>query len=196
MTDFNDIVLRAQQGSKPALNAVIKYMYKSLYAKVTKMWKELPGGHTAEDIIQYSMIAVIKAIETYNGNGYAKNWIYLNVRSMIDNEARYLNYDKRKSNLNSYSMDRPLKADENITFAHIIPCRANTEQEALDNVITENFIQGLRSELSKFEFTIINYMMLDYATKDIIKATGCKPKTIDNAKERIKVKVRRYLAAG
>lgn len=51
------------------MDIVIKHMYKCLYAKVTKMWKELPGGHTAEDMVQYAMFGVMNAIKTYDGNG-------------------------------------------------------------------------------------------------------------------------------
>jgi RNA polymerase sigma factor (sigma-70 family) len=198
MKDFNDVVLEAQKGNQRAMDIVIKHMYKCLYPKVAKMWRELPGGHTAEDMVQFAMIEVLRAIKTYNGKGYAKKWLWLYVKSAINNEARYLYYDKRKVNMNAYSMDKALNANDaekEITLAHVIPCTDNIEQEALDNVYVSDVIKKLRSNLSKTEINVMNYMLLDYANKDIISATGYKPKAVDNAKMRIKSKAKKYLVA-
>lgn len=194
MTDFNGLVIQAQQGNQTAMTIVIKHMYKSLYANITKMWKEIPGGHTAEDIIQYAMIEVVRAINSYDGHGYAKNWIWLYVKSEVNLQARYLNYNKRKLNINSDSLDKPLESDGNVTFGHILPCKANTEQDAISNIFISGLIESLREQFSKLESEILNYMMKEYTTKDIIAVTGYPCKTIDNAKERIKRKVRICLA--
>jgi len=196
MNDFNELVLSAQQGSSVAMNKVINYMYKVLYSKLRRSWQERPGGYAVEDVVQFGMIAVVKAIKTYDGNGYAKSWLWLHATSEITTQTRYLYHIKRKSNINSYSLDKPMDSYEESTLANMIPSDIDAEQEALDKVYTNSFIEGIRGELTKLEFIVMKYMILEFATKDIIKATGFKPKTVDNAKERIKSKTRRYLAVG
>lgn len=193
MTDFDNLVTRAQQGSKSAMNAVIKYMYKSIQSKYRLAWKELPGSHSLEDMVQYAMIGVLNAIKKYNGEGGSLNWLWRNAQSEINSQVRYLNYDKRKSNLVSSSLDKPLESDDEITLGDVLPCGANTEQEAIGNVIISKLIELLRNELSDLEFIVMDYMIREYSTKDIIAATGYKSKTVDNTKERIKGKVRKYL---
>jgi RNA polymerase sigma factor (sigma-70 family) len=198
MTDFDKLVLRAQQGSRAAMNTVINYMYKILTRKTKETWKELSGGHALEDIVQYAMIEVFDAIKTYNGKGSAINWIWMHAKNEIFLQARYLNYNKRKANLVSSSLDNPVNAgkesDEPITLGSMLRGKTSTENEAIGNVYSSNLMQYLKSELSELELTVMDYMIREYPTRDIAVELGYPSRAVVNTKERIKVKVRRYLA--
>lgn len=200
MNEFDQLVLSAQQGSSVAMNAVIKYMYKVIFAKLYQTWIERPGGHSTEDMAQFAMVEVCDAIKTYDGKRCARNWLLMHARSAILTETRYLYANKRRANIFSKSLDKPLNVgkneDEEITLASILPGIEDTESEAIGNLSHDNLIDHLAKELSEVEFAVMDCMLKDYPTREITNITGYRAKTVDNAKERIKVKIKKYLAVG
>lgn len=194
MSNFNTLVLNAQQGDETSLEIIVKYMQNKIYLQLQKNWKEIQGGHEVIDMVQFALIGVLRGVRTFvNKPGFsAFKWLWRNARNEINLESRYLLYNKRKININKISLDQPV-TESGIALGEILQGRSETESRALSNVAHDSFLYELNGQLSKFEKPILAYMMLDLPNKQIAEKLQITAKAVDNAKQRIKVKALKVL---
>lgn len=189
------IVACSQQGDSFATDyllrqytAVVKQEVRTLYLI----------GADSEDLIQEGMIALFKAIHDYDADkgmsfsSFARLCISRQVYSSITAMTR-----KKHAPLNTYlSFHLPSTEDSNVTLGETIKAteyETNPEEmllmeERISNIKTQ-FVQ----KLSKMEHQVLQYYLDGMGYVDIARKLGKTPKSIDNAIQRIRAKLRQNL---
>ena len=62
-----------------------------------------------------------------------------------------------------------------------------------DNFAQEKIDQVLHNHLSLLEYAVVNLIMAGYTTGEIVHALGVDAKVVDNARTRVKVKLKKIL---
>lgn len=191
-TDYSDekLVNLSRSGDKAAENYLLT-RYKSIVRMKARAFF-LVGGDS-DDLIQEGMIALYNAIGTYDET---KNASFMTFASLcIDKKLlSAVTADGRDKNkpLNSYmSLYEPLK-DKNgeggVTLSECIPSNGNDNPENI--ILDEERREILRSNLSKLETQVFTYYIEGMSYEEIARMVNKTPKSIDNAVQRIRSKLR------
>ena len=161
----------------------------------------LIGGET-EDLIQEGMIGLYKAIRDYD---VEKETVFRSFASVCIDRQLY-NAVKganrlKNSPLNTYiSLDIPVEArgnEENgaATLGEMLEWVgvSNPEDILIDRERVGKIEQYIRQNLSEFEQKVVNLYVDGMNYQQIAKELGKTPKSIDNALQRIRIKIREQL---
>lgn len=176
----------AQNGDYEALEKVTED-YKGLVYKAAHLFF-LKGGDF-NDLLQEGFIGLIKAIRTFNENRNASFSTFANIciRGQIITAIKQSNSDKYKIlNLNN-------EPEEEIDFK-IKNNLSSPENILLGKELTELLRFYLSNNLSFLEKQVFIYLCKEYTYIEIAKILNESPKKIDNTIQRIKKKIKQYLA--
>lgn len=146
----------------------------------------LIGGET-DDLIQEGMIGLFKAVQDYRPDRdasfrtFAALCIDRQLYSAVKNSTR-----QKHIPLNSYvslSEDEELDSLEGLWSE-------NPEALVIDRESTGMLKQGISKTLSSMENKVLDYYLRGYGYVQIAELMGKKPKSIDNALQRIRAKIR------
>ena len=140
------------------------------------------SGGDKDDLLQEGFLGLLKAVDTYNGKSSFKSYVYLCIRSkMITAIKKSLSGKNRPmcGYVSLYGQSTELSR----LFA------AGPEEKIIDEENASEFMEKVRSKLSKFEIIVLNYYLDGLTYTEISKKLGKEPKCIDNALQRIKKKI-------
>ena len=155
-------------------------------------------GADTEDLIQEGMIGLLQAIRSYDNTmgasffSFAKLCILRHVHTAVTASAR-----KKHSPLNeSVSFSAPANRDSDLTLGDLLPDDSknnNPEQIVLMEETISNIKRQLVQKLSKMEQQVLHEYLEGAGYTKIAEHMGKSPKSIDNALQRIRQKMRHIL---
>lgn len=176
----------AQNGDSEALEKVTEE-YKGLVYKAASLFF-LKGGDYS-DLSQEGFIGLIKAIRTFNENKNTSFSTFANIciRGQIITAIKQSNSNKYKVlNLSN-------EPEEEIDFK-IKNNSDSPENILLGKELAELLKLYLSSHLSLLEKQVFIYLYKEYTYLEIAKILDESPKKIDNTIQRIKKKIKQYIA--
>lgn len=197
MTQYKDYsdpeLIRMLRSGEPQVMDYLMDKYKHLVRKKANTLFLL-GGDT-DDLIQEGMIGLFKAIRDYDeGSGsfyhFAELCISRQIYTAIESAAR-----KKHGPLNSYvSLSRQTPDTSEKALSKELSGNAqNPEQILIDRENMDDFLDRLCSHLSKMEKSVLDDYLTGMNYRQIAEKTGKPEKSIDNALQRIRSKVRVYM---
>lgn len=193
--DFNDYELLdyIAEGNEEANNIIIK-KYEPLINKIAL--KMLPycknNGLEKSDLIQEGMIGLNHAIERYKEKEdvlfytYAKKCIERKIISVVIASNR----NKNKILNESISYDD----DENLLLKFIKSQTPSPEEEILNLELEEDLFIKIKSVLTDLEEQVFSLLISGFKYKEIAEILDKDLKSIDNAIQRIKSKIKNTLS--
>ena len=194
LTD-EEIVVMAKNGNENATDYIIE-KYKNFVKSRARTYFLI--GADKEDIIQEGMIGLYKAIRDYDAEksalfrGFAEICITRQIITAIKTATR-----QKHIPLNSYiSLNKPAYDEESERMMiDMIAEKDNFNPEEI-MITKEHFstmLIKMSEVLSKFEWKVMNLFLDGKSYSEIAKRLDKSEKSIDNALQRIKKKVEKYL---
>ena len=151
----------------------------------------LAGGDN-EDLLQEGMFGLLKAIREYDASRDASFHTFAGtcIRNRLYSVLKAAASGKH-SPLNQSVPLNPSFFDANPSFAQVDP-----EVLLIDREKAASLLQSTRKQLSEFEVEILGYYLDGLTCREIAETVGKSPKSVDNAVQRIRRKVARYLSSG
>lgn len=175
-------------------NDAMEYLIKKYMPLVKKESRKLYIiGADDDDMIQEGMIGLIKAIRDYSDDKGATFATFANVcvkRQLLT----AVNTSNRQKHLplNSYVSLYATEGEDEVTIVDELIADSNSEPEeiVIDRAGKEDLYKIIDMKLSRFEKQVLN----EYLTGDSYEAIGKRinksPKSIDNAIQRIRKKIK------
>lgn len=190
-----DVILEAKVGNENALEYLIN-KYKSFVRAKARTYFLI--GADREDIIQEGMIGLFKAIRDYKGDklssfrAFAELCITRQIITAIKTATR-----QKHIPLNSYiSLNKPIFDEESDrTLMDILSEESISDPEAL--MINREEFQGIENKmgeiLSSLEWEVLTSYLEGKSYQEIAEELDRHVKSIDNALQRVKRKLEKYL---
>ncbi len=190
-----DVIQEAKAGSEKALEYLIN-KYKSFVRAKARTYFLI--GADREDIIQEGMIGLFKAIRDYKGDklssfrAFAELCITRQIITAIKTATR-----QKHIPLNSYvSLNKPIFDEESDrTLMDVISEENISDPEEL--VINREEFQGIENKmgeiLSSLEWEVLTSYLEGKSYQEIAEDLDRHVKSIDNALQRVKRKLEKYL---
>jgi RNA polymerase sigma factor (sigma-70 family) len=121
MSELNDLVIKAKNGDKYALEEIIEMLSPVIY-KICSCY--FIKNYEIEDLIQIGRMSVVKSIEKYNSNSKASFKTY--AASAIENNLKYLLRSEYKRN---YEISSNITVEDGITLADCFQDEFNIEED-------------------------------------------------------------------
>ena len=148
------------------------------------------NGGDAEDLLQEGLVAVFKAITSFNGKSSFKTYVYTCVKNRIFNVIKSSNRYKNLPLNNYLSLSGSIDSDNDADKNEIIVDKHFGPEEVYINAEAESELKSIIEKvLSKFEYQILVYYLKGYSYREISEKIGKKEKSIDNAIQRIRKKI-------
>lgn len=194
LTDEEAVII-AKNGNSAAIDHIIE-KYKNLVKSRARTYFLI--GADKEDIIQEGMIGLYKAIRDYDSDkpasfrGFAEICITRQIITAIKTATR-----QKHIPLNSYiSLNKSAYDDESErTMLEMIAEKESFNPEEI-MITKEHFsfmLTKMAEVLSKFEWRVMNLFLDGKSYSEIAKKLDKSEKSIDNALQRIKKKVEKFL---
>ena len=194
MTD-EQLIVDLRQGEKEIMDYLM-VKYKSMVRRKAKEMF-LIGGEN-DDLIQEGMIGLMKAVQNYDerqGNSFqsfAELCVSRQMYSAIEASKR-----KKHLPLNSYvslyETGEDGSENRDVPLIDTIRPEVDNNPEALyfGKEYTEVFIENLKVSLSSLENHVLYLHLMGTDYRTIAEILNKSPKTVDNALQRIKAKIRK-----
>lgn len=183
------LIQRLRDGEK-AVSDYLLEKYKSVVRKKARAMY-LIGGET-DDLIQEGMLGLFKAIQDYRPDRETsfRTFALLCMERQMYNAIQGSNRQKHQP-LNSYVSLSDGSVDEN-TFESLVI--SNPESIIIDRETAIDLEQRIHKCLSPFENHVLDSYMRGHDYLQIADEFEKSPKSIDNALQRIRKKVRRTIS--
>lgn len=159
-------------------------------------------GAGSDDLMQEAMIGLYSACLSFkkkSGNMSFKNFATLCVTRRIQQAVKTANRDKNKAFMSYMSIDSQGKLvvgqkndDDETEEAGFYICTddMSPEQSMVSSEKVDEILQGVNNKLSTFEKSVLKIYIDGYNYVEIAKKLKKDPKSIDNALNRIKIKLK------
>lgn len=188
-TQYTDEELIDMYRDGEADSSVVDYLlnkYKNLVLGRTQTMFII--GSDRDDLIQEGMIGLFKAIKDFDSGRdasfytFAKLCVVRQMYTAIEAAGR-----KKHAPLNTYMS---IYAEDFQKEGGV-----NPEDNIIDKERALSLEEAFDSELSEFEKEVLDLKMMDMDYQDIAAVLGKSPKSVDNAIQRIKNKMRKVLGS-
>lgn len=186
------LIEKAKAGSEEAIQEIFKSFQGIMLLKTKKYF--FYGGDK-DDVLQEAMIGLLKAINGYKADRQAsfKTFAILCIKRQLITAIKSSNSGKYKilnmavnNNENSYDYNAaPAYSSKSFNFY-------NPEEIYLSKEKFRALKKYLKTNLSKMENEIFDYMLIEMTYMEIADKTGRDPKSVDNAIQRIKKKLKTF----
>lgn len=189
--EFNDeeLIDKLRQGETDITDYILE-KYKPLVRRQTNAMY-LIGGET-EDLIQEGMIGLFKAIRDYRSD---KDSTFYHFAELCINRQLYsaLETSNRKKHqpLNSYISLSDQENRSAVSAEWLIDWENGPEQLVIEQELWAEYKRQLEQNLSKMENKVLQYYLDGKNYIEIAEYMGRSPKSIDNALQRIRQKIRK-----
>ncbi len=195
--DFSLIVM-ARQGDNDAM--------EELVCKYLPMVKHIVRRHYApflefDDLVQEGYIGLLAAIQEYRPDNYNvkfSSFAYICIIRKVYNVIKHSNGYKHKVLNDAISLQSFINAEETRTMLDLISDESAVSDpfDIIEAKIVAQHIEDLlQAHLSLLEKTVMNLLLQGYSCSEIEQKIGVKAKVVDNARTRVKLKMRRLLKA-
>ena len=194
--DFSQILDRARLGDNWAVEAVFE-QYKNLVRAKSRSYFLI--GADSEDLIQEGMIGLYKAIRDYRPEKHASFAAFADmcVTRQIITAIKTATRLKHLP-LNTYiSLSRPSTGDEpDAVLDNLLVETSASDPETMliDRETTRMFRDNLKKLLSDLETAVLSLYLAGEPYSKMSAMLGKPVKSIDNALQRVKRKLEKYLA--
>ena len=186
----DELIDRLRRGEEPIMDYICD-KYKNLVRSKAKSMFIL--GADSEDLIQEGMIGLFKAVRDYDGGkeasffSFAELCITRQLYKAVEASNR-----KKHAPLNTYISFYSETGEEGHSLAETLTTggMGDPEQMIIDQENLKQFWDGLREHLSPMEQQVLDEYLQGNNYQQIAEHMNKQPKTIDNALQRIKTKVR------
>ena len=178
--EFNDYELLDHIHScNEDANEILLYKYKPLIVNIaTKMIKYSSGGVDLNDLIQEGMLGLNDAINSYDEN----------------KEANFTTYSRRyKNKILNESITLEIDNDDFIIDKFLVDNSFNPSRLVENNEFEKETIIKLTEQLTDFEKQVFELKKNDFNYKEIAEILEKDTKAIDNALQRIKIKLKKTM---
>lgn len=192
--DYNDYeLLNYISENNEEANEILFEKYKPLVISFSnKMYKYCHNkGLEINDLIQEGMLGLNLALKNYNQDKeasfytYAKKCIERKIISLVISTCRL----KHKALNDSISFE--IKLNEDDTFEKLIEDNSYNPEEMIINLERENeIIEKAHTILTDLERQVFDLKISGFNYKEIATILDKSPKTIDNAIQRLKSKIK------
>lgn len=165
-----------------------------IYGIATRMYKD-NLGLDINDLVSAGMIGFSVALNTYNEHKdtlfftYARKCIESRIATLLKSAKR-----KKYHVLNNSISVEALEEEFNIDLEKLVGDeKVNPERIMVDNENVYELILGIKKDLTNFESEVFDLKRNGFNYKEIAEALGVDSKKVDNAIQRIKVKMKNYL---
>ena len=183
-----ELIEKLRQGEDDITDYILK-KYKPLVRKKT-IAMYLIGGET-EDLIQEGMIVLFKAIRDYKPD---KDASFYHFAELCINRQLYsaLEASNRKKHqpLNSYISLSEQEHPDAVAAELLVDKESGPEQTVIEQEVWEEYKKRLAQKLSRMENQVLQYYLEGNHYIQIAEMMGKSPKSIDNALQRIRQKIR------
>ncbi len=195
-----ELLLRCQTGDNEATEEMLNRYKNMVRSKATALYLV---GADKEDLIQEGMIGLFKAIREYDPE---RNDSFTAFASLCITRQMYsaikMSNTKKNQPLNNYvSFDLYAFAEETEPvngnaggYETIGYWQRDPEESVIDRENAVRVEAEVVSRLSKMERQVLSYYAAGMPYQDIAKVMGKEPKSIDNALQRIRKKLKTVLA--
>ena len=156
------------------------------------------AGGDSEDLTQEGMVGLITAVREYDAGKEAsfRTFAEVCIRNRLYSVLRASARDKQQPLNQSLSLDDSHFDSNPLTSGTNNLAQRNPEDFLIDREHTAALLSGVRKQLSEFEAKILGFYLDGLSCREIAKAVGKPPKSVDNAVQRIRRKVARQLLSG
>ena len=183
-----ELIEKLRQGEDDIADYILE-KYKPLVRKKTNAMY-LIGGET-EDLIQEGMIGLFKAIRDYKPD---KDASFYHFAELCINRQLYsaLEASNRKKHqpLNSYISLSEQEHPDAVAAELLVDKESGPEQTVIEQEVWEEYKKRLAQKLSRMENQVLQYYLDGNHYIQIAEMMGKSPKSIDNALQRIRQKIR------
>ena len=183
-----ELIEKLRQGEDDITDYILEE-YKPLVRKKTNAMY-LIGGET-EDLIQEGMIGLFKAIRDYKPD---KDASFYHFAELCINRQLYsaLEASNRKKHqpLNSYISLSEQEHPDAVAAELLVDKESGPEQTVIEQEVWEEYKKRLAQKLSRMENQVLQYYLDGNHYIQIAEMMGKSPKSIDNALQRIRQKIR------
>ncbi len=183
-----ELIEKLRQGEDDITDYILE-KYKPLVRKKT-IAMYLIGGET-EDLIQEGMIGLFKAIRDYKPD---KDASFYHFAELCINRQLYsaLEASNRKKHqpLNSYISLSEQEHPDAVAAELLVDKESGPEQTVIEQEVWEEYKKRLAQKLSRMENQVLQYYLEGNHYIQIAEMMGKSPKSIDNALQRIRQKIR------
>lgn len=194
-----ELILRLRDGESNITDFIMD-KYKNLVRSKAKTMYIL--GADTEDLIQEGMIGLFKAIRDYDCGRDASFFTFADLcvsRQMYTavQASRREKHVPLNTYISLYSVNSAAEREEGEDVQLINALASNTEINPEDMLIdkenVENLERIIEKELSGFEKEVLDLYVVGMSYSQIAKILGRDEKSTDNALQRIKAKLRRFV---
>ncbi len=183
-----ELIEKLRRGEDDITDYILE-KYKPLVRKKTNAMY-LIGGET-EDLIQEGMIGLFKAIRDYKPD---KDASFYHFAELCINRQLYsaLEASNRKKHqpLNSYISLSEQEHPDAVAAELLVDKESGPEQMVIEQEVWEEYKKRLAQKLSRMENQVLQYYLDGNHYIQIAEMMGKSPKSIDNALQRIRQKIR------
>ncbi len=183
-----ELIEKLRRGEDDITDYILE-KYKPLVRKKTNAMY-LIGGEP-DDLIQEGMIGLFKAIRDYKPD---KDASFYHFAELCINRQLYsaLEASNRKKHqpLNSYISLSEQEHPDAVAAELLVDKESGPEQTVIEQELWEEYKKRLAQNLSKMENQVLQYYLDGNHYIQIAEMMGKSPKSIDNALQRIRQKIR------
>ena len=183
-----ELIEKLRQGEDDITDYILE-KYKPLVRKKTNAMY-LIGGET-EDLIQEGMIGLFKAIRDYKPDKDASFYHFaeLCINRQLYSALEASNRGKHQP-LNSYISLSEQEHPDAVAAELLVDKESGPEQMVIEQEVWEEYKKRLAQKLSRMENQVLQYYLDGNHYIQIAEMMGKSPKSIDNALQRIRQKIR------
>lgn len=182
-----ELAILAQSKDTEAMEVLIERYKKTVNGIARKFY--LIGGDT-EDLSQIGLIAVFKAIESFNGNYPFGAYVRTCIKNAVLSAVKSSNREKNKP-LNDYVSISGINDEASDKNPVNVCATLDPEEKYIISESEKEFYESIRKLLSRFEYQIFTLYMDGYSYEAISRFIGKDIKSVDNAVQRIRRKIER-----
>lgn len=189
------MVMEAQQGNLEAEESLMR-KYKEI-VRIKSQYYYMAGADE-DDVIQEGMIGLLKAIRQYDPEKEASFATFAGVciTRQIISAIRMADREKHKPLNTSVSLSKPVGSEEDgVTLEDTLTVHDGESPEALLVVkdLAYYIMHNEDNVFSDFEMQVLNEVVRENDYEKIARRLNRSSKSIDNAMQRIRKKIIRYL---
>lgn len=152
----------------------------------------------ADDLLQEGLIGLLAAIDEYRPDRFPvrfSSFAYLCVVRKMYNVIKQANGPRHRAHHEAVSLQAFLSQDDSRTLLEL--CADDRQVDPVDIVedrlVARELDRLLARHLSRLEYSVLGWLLQGFTCTDIGLRLGIPPKAVDNARTRIKLKLRRLL---